>query len=122
MTRAEELLMGYRQELQPTGEAGWWTDLETGERKERNQGELLMLVVTEVAEAMEGVRKGGQDDHLPDRKMLDTELADVLIRLFDFIGAYDIPIADVLAEKWCYNQQRADHKLAARMAPGGKKV
>lgn len=33
--------------------AGWWSDLHTGLPKERNKGELLMLIVTEVAECME---------------------------------------------------------------------
>ena len=37
----------------------WWHDLATGERLNRNLGELLMLVVSEIAEAMEGHRKGG---------------------------------------------------------------
>lgn len=103
-------------------EAGWWTDLETNQPKARNQGELLMLVVTEIAEAMEGVRKDIQDDHLPNRKMLDVELADALIRIFDFIGGYDIDIAGALREKFLYNQSRADHKIENRKAAGGKKV
>ena len=51
--------------------AGWWTDLETGLKKERNVGELLMLVVTEIAEATEGYRKDLMDDKLPHRKMFD---------------------------------------------------
>ena len=38
-------------------DAGWHTDLETGELIERNKAEMLMLIVSEVAEAMEGVRK-----------------------------------------------------------------
>lgn len=35
----------------------WWVDLETGEPKERNVGEMLMLVVSEIAEAMEGIAR-----------------------------------------------------------------
>jgi hypothetical protein len=46
----------------------WWTDLETGARIERNKGELMMLMVSEIAEAMEGVRKNLQDDKLPHRR------------------------------------------------------
>jgi NTP pyrophosphatase (non-canonical NTP hydrolase) len=101
--------------------AGWWTDPATGERKERNRGELLMLVVTELAEAMEGVRKGKQDDHLPHRLAEEVEIADALIRIFDYCGAYNFDIAGAVHEKWLYNQKRADHKMENRQKEGGKK-
>lgn len=32
----------------------WWVDLNTGELLKRNVPEMLMLVVSEIAEAMEG--------------------------------------------------------------------
>lgn len=64
----------------------WWVDLNTGERIERNNGNLLMLVLTELAEAAEGVRKSLKDDHLPHRSMIEVELADALIRILDFAG------------------------------------
>ncbi len=66
--------------------AKWWTDLETGEPKKRNIGEMLMLMVSELAEAMEGDRKNLMDDKLPHRKMLEVELADALIRGLDLAG------------------------------------
>lgn len=66
----------------------WWTNLDTGEYPiERNVGELLMLVVSEYAEAMEGDRKSLPDDKLPHRPMREVELADALIRLLDIGGA-----------------------------------
>jgi hypothetical protein len=64
----------------------WWTDLETGKPKQRNVGEMLMLMVSELAEAMEGDRKDLMDDKLPHRKMLEVELADALIRGLDLAG------------------------------------
>jgi len=64
----------------------WWKDLTTGERLNRNKGELLMLIVSEIAEAMEGERKNLQDDKLPHRRMAEVELADALIRIFDYAG------------------------------------
>ncbi|MDH1266733.1 hypothetical protein N5C81_03770 [Rhizobium pusense] len=69
--------------------AHWWRDPATGERIDRNKGEMLMLVVSELSEAMEGERKDLMDDHLPHRKMAEVELADVLIRIFDFAGGFN---------------------------------
>lgn len=99
----------------------WWIDLDTGEYKERNTGELLMLCTSELAEAMEGDRKGLQDDHLTDEKMFDVELADAMIRLFDLAGGKKVNLGRCVRRKLEYNQHRADHKLEQRRAAGGKK-
>lgn len=99
----------------------WWHDLATGARLDRNKGELLMLIVSEVAECMEGERKNLMDTHLPHRRMAEVELADVLIRLFDYAGAYDYDLDGALTEKLAYNAQRADHKPEARLQANGKK-
>jgi NTP pyrophosphatase (non-canonical NTP hydrolase) len=101
--------------------ARWWTDLRTGERIERNVGELLMLVVSELAEAMEGHRKGLMDDKLPSRTMLEVELADAMIRIFDLAGGLGLDIHGAFIEKMAYNATRADHTREGRLAPGGKK-
>lgn len=99
----------------------WWTDLATGERLQRNKGELLMLIVSEIAEAMEGERKDLMDTHLPHRKMAEVEMADTLIRLLDYCGGYGHDIQGAFWEKLAYNDQRADHTAEARQAEGGKK-
>lgn len=75
--------------------AKWWYDLETGKRLDRNQGEMLMLVVSELAECMEGERKGLRDEHLPHRMMAEVELADVKIRVLDFAGGFDYPLCNL---------------------------
>lgn len=67
--------------------AGWWSEIETGEPKKRNVGELLILFVTEIAEAYTGWVNGEQDDKLPEYPGIGVELADVLIRVADFCGA-----------------------------------
>lgn len=101
--------------------AKWWIDLHTGQIKERNVGELLMLTVSELAEAMEGHRKNLQDDKLPHRKMFEVELADTLIRIFDMAGGLGLDLGGAFVEKMLYNAERADHKKEARLAEGGKK-
>lgn len=99
----------------------WWIDPKTGLPIDRNKGEMLMLIVSEVAECMEGERKDLMDNHLPHRKMAEVELADVLIRVFDYAGAYGFDLDAAVAEKRAYNKIRQDHKSEARLLPGGKK-
>ncbi len=101
--------------------ATWWHDPATGKRIERNKGELLMLIVSEISEAMEGERRGLQDDHLPHRRMVEVELADALIRIFDYAGAFGYDLDGAVEEKRAYNARRSDHTPESRLAPGGKK-
>ena len=101
--------------------AGWWTDLKTGERKDRNVGELLCLVHSEISEAMEGHRKNLQDDKLPHRTMFEVELADAMIRIFDIAGAFGMDLGGAISEKRLYNMNRADHKVENRKLENGKK-
>lgn len=102
-------------------ESGWWKDLETGEWKERNKGELICLMHSELSEAMEGVRKNLMDDKLPNRKMEEVELADAMIRILDYAGAFNLDIGGALVEKLVYNSTREDHKIENRVKENGKK-
>lgn len=103
-------------------DAGWWTDLVTGEdtASKRNVGEMLCLVHSEISEAMEGHRKGLMDDKLPHHPMIVVELADALIRIFDMAGGMGYDLSTAFAEKLAYNATRADHKPENRAAAGGK--
>lgn len=102
-------------------ESGWWTDMATGQPLERNKGELICLMHSELSEAMEGARKGLMDDHLPDRPMEEVELADTIIRILDYAGGFDLDIGGALVEKLYYNTHRPDHKHENRAKEGGKK-
>lgn len=105
--------------------AGWWKRDEHGGVIDRNMGELLCLVHSEISEAMEGHRKGLMDDKLPQYPMLMVELVDALIRIFDILGrecGQDcIPLSEVFMAKINFNAVRPDHKLENRMKDGGKK-
>ncbi len=103
-----------------TTAAGWWTNLATGERLDRNVGELLCLVHSEISEAMEGHRKGQMDDKLPDRPMIEVELADAVIRIADLCGALGYDLGGAIDEKLAFNATREDHKLEVRRQAGGK--
>ena len=94
-------------------ECGWWEN-------PRSTPELLMLCVSELAEAMEGDRKDLMDDHLPHRKMLEVELADAVIRIFDMARGLGLEIHEAMAEKMEYNTERDDHKTENRLN-GGKR-
>lgn len=98
----------------------WWEDIDTGAPLKRNKGELLMLIVSEIAECMEGERKDLMDDKLPHRKMAEVELVDALIRIFDYAGAHGYDLQGAYEEKTAYNKVREDHKHEARKIAGGK--
>ena len=94
--------------------AHWWDT-------DRNVGEMLCLIHSEISEAMEGYRKSARDEHLHQRYSIEVELADALVRIFDLAGGLNLSLGEAFAEKLCYNQSRLDHTLAERNAPGGKK-
>lgn len=114
--------------------AGWWGELEqTGDlpydvaevRRGSRFGKALVaqklcLVHSEISEAMEGHRKGLQDDKLPHRPMIEVELADAVIRIADLAGALGLDLGGAIAEKLAFNSHRPDHKPEARSAAGGK--
>lgn len=101
--------------------AKWWVDINTGERLERNKGEQIALIHSELSEALEGVRKGSMDDKLPNRKMEEVEMADAVIRILDYCAGHGLDLDGAYREKMAYNAVRADHKIENRLADGGKK-
>lgn len=97
-------------------ESGWWSDPHPYIIPTK-----LCLIHSEISEAMEGHRKGKQDDHLPHRSSLEVELADAIIRILDLAGRMSLDLEGAIMEKLEYNSKRADHKPENRMAAGGKK-
>ena len=99
----------------------WYHNPITGELLFLNHGERFALIHSEISEAMEAHRKNLMDDKLPHRKGAEVELADALIRIFDYAGDNRLDLGGALIEKLEYNRKREDHTHAARLAPNGKK-
>ena len=73
-------------------EKGFWD-------KERNMGEALMLIVTEIAEAMEAHR-------IQDNDNFREEIADAFIRLLDLCGGLNLDIEEEIYKKSLKNKKR----------------
>lgn len=101
-------------------EAGWWEGVDHLDPNVK--AAKMCLMHSEISEAMEGMRKDLMDDKLPHRKMEEVELVDVLLRIFDYAGRYDLDLGGALVEKMRFNITRPDHKKVNRDKEGGKKI
>jgi len=81
-------------------EHGWW-------EADRSAGEALMLMVTELSEAMEAWRDGSPASaKIPGFSQVEEELADTIIRILDFAGGQDLDIEGALRAKMAFNESR----------------
>lgn len=82
-------------------EKGWW-------ETDRNDGEMIALMHSELSEALEFLRKSpdAKDDHLPEVLGVAAEMADVVIRIMDTAKKRGWNVAEAIIAKTEYNKNR----------------
>lgn len=80
--------------------------LPEGEGERLVMMEALALIMSELGEAVEGLRKNAMDDHVTHRPSIAVELADVIIRILDLSAGLGLEVPACVVEKMDYNLSR----------------
>lgn len=79
---------------------GWWDS-------PREDGTIAMLIVTEIAEAVEAQRNGGgESEKIPGFSKEEEEFADAVIRILDYSGAKGYRLGQAIVAKHQFNLTR----------------
>lgn len=80
---------------------GWWG------KPVRSFGDVIALMHSELSEALEGHRVGDPpSEKIPEFSQVEEELADLMIRLFDFASHKGYALSGAIVAKMRYNQDR----------------
>jgi NTP pyrophosphatase (non-canonical NTP hydrolase) len=76
--------------------------------QDRNDGELLALIHSELSEGLEGLRHGNPPDNkIPEYSAMEAEYADVIIRIMDHAERRGWDIAGAIVAKAEMNKTRS---------------
>jgi NTP pyrophosphatase (non-canonical NTP hydrolase) len=80
-------------------EKGWWD-------AERNNGEMIALMHSELSETLEALRQPHMSEKIPLYHAVEEELADVIIRIMDFAYQRNYNVPSAILAKIEYNKTR----------------